>query len=86
MASQAQAQSKYFNLHVSGIGYLSRVRWVDNNSRSGGRRSEPFLSCAINALRGSPDDPRYCRPGTSLINPDGRTPAGVAPVPMWSSP
>lgn len=59
MATQAQAQSEYFNLHVSGIGYLSRVRWVGNNSRSGGRRSEPFLSCAINALRGSSDDPQY---------------------------
>jgi hypothetical protein len=59
MATQAQAQSEYFNLHVSGVGYLSRVRWVGNNSRSGGRRSEPFLSCAINALRGNSDDPQY---------------------------
>ncbi|WP_436194227.1 DUF3577 domain-containing protein [Pseudorhodoferax sp. LjRoot39] len=57
--AQAQTQSEYFNLHVSGVGYLSRVRWVGNNSRSGGRRSEPFLSCAINALRGSSDDPQY---------------------------
>lgn len=59
MANQVQAQSEYFNLHVSGVGYLSRVRWVGNNSRSGGRRSEPFLSCAINALRGNSDDPQY---------------------------
>ena len=58
MANQAQT-NEYFNLHLSGIGYLSRVRWVSNNSRSGGRRSEPFLSCAINALRGSSDDPQY---------------------------
>ena len=58
MATQSQEQ-QFFNLHTSGIGYLSRVRWVDASRRNGGRRAEPFLSCAINALRGSSDDVQY---------------------------
>lgn len=58
MATQVQAQ-QFFNLHTSGIGYLSRVRWVDSSKKNGGRRAEPFLSCAINALRGSSDDVQY---------------------------
>lgn len=58
MATQAQAQ-QFFNLHTSGIGYLSRVRWVDSGKKNGGRRAEPFLSCAINALRGSSDEVQY---------------------------
>ncbi|PZP98311.1 MAG: hypothetical protein DI587_14790 [Variovorax paradoxus] len=58
MANDTQAQ-QFFNLHASGIGYLNRVRWVETGNRSGGRRAEPFLSCAINALRGSSDAPQY---------------------------
>ncbi len=47
----------YFNLHVSGLGYLSRVRWVE--TKSGGRKAQPFLACTIGALRGSADDVQY---------------------------
>lgn len=55
---QAQsAQREYFNLHSSGIGYLNRIRWVDVKGR--GRRSEPFLACAISALRGPSDSVEY---------------------------
>lgn len=50
-------EKQFFNLHVSGIGYLNRVRWV--TPKSGGRRAEPFLACSIAALRGSSDDPAY---------------------------
>ncbi len=49
----SNAQREYFNLHTSGIGYLSRVRWITPQGR--GRKSEPFLACAISALRGSSD-------------------------------
>ena len=58
MANHVQTQvqgAEYFNLHVSGIGYLNRIRWVD--TRRGGRRADPFLSCSINALHGSSEDP-----------------------------
>ena len=51
----AQAQTNHFNLHVSGVGYLNRVRWVE--TRSGGRRAQPFLACSISALRGNADEP-----------------------------
>lgn len=58
MANDTQAK-QFFNLHASGIGYLNRVRWVETAKRNGGRRAEPFLSCGINALRGSSDSPQY---------------------------
>jgi hypothetical protein len=58
METQAPAQ-QFFNLHTSGIGYLSRVRWVDLSKKHGGRRADPFLSCAINALRGHSDEVQY---------------------------
>ena len=46
---QTASEAEYFNLHASGCGYLSRVRWVDPNQRRGGRTGEAFLACAINA-------------------------------------
>jgi len=49
----SKAQREYFNLHTNGVGYLSRVRWVTPQGR--GRKSEPFLACAICAFRGSSD-------------------------------
>lgn len=36
----------YFNLHVSGLGYLNRIREVTP------KKGEPFLCCDIAALRG----------------------------------
>ena len=54
---QAPAQREFFNLHANGIGYLSRVRWVTPTGR--GRKAEPFLACAISALRGAADSPDY---------------------------
>ena len=56
-ATSADAGKDFFNLHLSGIGYLSRVRWVTPNGR--GRKSDPFLCCAINAMHGPVDDPNY---------------------------
>ncbi len=50
-------EKQYFDLHTSGIGYLSRIRVV--NPKGNGRKSEPMLCCAINALRGSVEDPQY---------------------------
>ncbi|EFI61991.1 MULTISPECIES: DUF3577 domain-containing protein [Comamonas] len=54
---QAPAQREFFNLHANGIGYLNRVRWVTPTGR--GRKAEPFLACAISALRGATDSPDY---------------------------
>lgn len=45
---------KYFDLHLHGLGYLSRVR--DVNARSNGRsKAKPFLACAISAFHGDPN-------------------------------
>ncbi len=55
--TNSSRSNEYFNLHVSGLGYLSRVRWVE--TKGGGRKSQPFLACTIGALRGSADDVQY---------------------------
>jgi len=47
----------FFNLHATGVGYLSRVRWV--NVQGKGRKSEPFLACSIAALRGDAEAVDY---------------------------
>ncbi|WP_258875537.1 DUF3577 domain-containing protein [Paraburkholderia sp. BL27I4N3] len=45
---------KYFDLHLRGLGYLSRVRDVaaKGNGRS---KAKPFLACAISAFHGDPN-------------------------------
>jgi len=53
-ASQAQNED-YFDLHVKGCGYLSRVREVP----VGRRGNEMFLACAISAMHGLCTDPTY---------------------------
>lgn len=57
MNAQSNNASSYFNLHFTAIGYLNRVRWVE--TKRGNRKADPFLSCAVNALHGSADDPNY---------------------------
>ncbi|KTT49686.1 hypothetical protein SB11R_10140 [Pseudomonas oryzihabitans] len=52
MSNQAN-ESKYFDLHTSGIGYLSRVREVPV------RKAKPFLAVTVAALCGSKDDVEY---------------------------
>ena len=48
-------ETKYFDLHVTGIGYLNRVRDVPV------KRAEPFLALDISALHGSSEDVQYTR-------------------------
>jgi len=47
-------ETKFFDLHTSGIGYLNRIREVKP------RKGAPFLATTIAALRGSSDDVEYC--------------------------
>ncbi len=54
---KANKQNSHFNLHTVGVGYLNRVRWVE--AKGAGRKSAPFLCCAISALRGNSDAPDY---------------------------
>lgn len=58
MTATTTQQNSHFNLHVSGVGYINRVRWVTPD-RKAGRRAEPFLACSISALRGDSDKPDY---------------------------
>jgi hypothetical protein len=44
----------YFDLHVRGIGYLSRIRTI-------GKGRNAFLCCSINALRGDVEDVDYTK-------------------------
>ena len=51
--SNEAAQKKYFDLHITGLGYLNRAREVPV------RRGEPFLAVDISALHGSADQVEY---------------------------
>lgn len=52
--STSPSQS-YFDLHITGVGYLNRIREVKPD------RGEPFLSCDIAALNGPANKPEYRR-------------------------
>jgi len=47
------AERKFFDLHITGIGYLNRIREVE--PEHGG---EPFLACTIAALNGPSHKPK----------------------------
>lgn len=40
------SESKYYDLHVTGLGYLNRVRMVKP------KKGDVFIACSISALRG----------------------------------
>ena len=46
-------ETKYFDLHTTGLGYLNRIRQVTP------RDGKPFLSVTLAALRGSVDNAQY---------------------------
>jgi len=48
-------EKSYFDLHISGIGYLNRIREVKP------KKGEPFLACDIAALNGDSDKATYVR-------------------------
>ncbi|MCC9162561.1 DUF3577 domain-containing protein [Alcaligenes sp. MMA] len=57
MTTASTQTSNHFNLHVNGVGYLNRIRWVE--TKGSGRKAKPFLSCSISAMRGNADEPDY---------------------------
>ncbi|QIL80189.1 DUF3577 domain-containing protein [Diaphorobacter sp. HDW4A] len=57
MTATTTQNTDHFNLHVNGVGYLNRVRWVE--TKSNGRKAQPFLACSISALRGNSEQPDY---------------------------
>lgn len=52
---QDETQPKYFDLHITGIGYLNRTREVPV------KRGQPFLAVDISALHGDADNVEYTR-------------------------
>lgn len=52
------SEQSHFNLHVNGVGYLNRVRWVEPR-RNAGRKGDAFLACSVSALRGNAQNPDY---------------------------
>jgi hypothetical protein len=57
---QNQAQSKYFDLHTSGIGYMSRLRLVQPD-KTKGQKFKPFWSVSIGAICGEESDVKYVK-------------------------
>ncbi|MFP3554092.1 DUF3577 domain-containing protein [Paraburkholderia sp. SIMBA_049] len=51
---QTNPAKKYFDLHLTGLGYLSRVREV-NSAGNGRAKARPFLACSISAFHGDPE-------------------------------
>jgi hypothetical protein len=45
----------FFDLHITGLGYLNRIREVKR------KKGDAFLACDIAALNGPSDDPEYRR-------------------------
>lgn len=50
-----QSEKSYFDLHITGLGYLNRIREVQP------KKGDAFLACDIAALSGSTDDVSYTR-------------------------
>lgn len=57
---------KYFDLHVTGIGYLDDARVVE--PKTGGRKFKPFLSVRISALHGDANDVQHTRFKANVVN------------------
>ncbi|MCH2557666.1 MAG: STY4534 family ICE replication protein [Alcanivorax sp.] len=49
------SEKSYFDLHITGLGYLNRIREVTP------RKGDAFLACDIAALNGPSDSPEYRR-------------------------
>lgn len=59
-------KSGYFDLHISGIGYLNRARTVKP------KKAAEFLAVDVNALSGSVDDISYTRFDCKVVGSDAR--------------
>lgn len=55
MTTSSSSENSYFNLHITGLGYLNRIREVTP------KKGDAFLACDITALNGPSDNPEYRR-------------------------
>lgn len=54
MSNNQTNETKFFDLHTTGIGYLNRIREVKPRGKG-----KPFMAVTVAALRGSSDDTEY---------------------------
>lgn len=54
--SNAKSEDSYFDLHITGVGYLNRIREVNLK-----KKGDSFLACDIAALNGPTIGPEYRR-------------------------
>ena len=67
MATSSNGNGKrYFNLHITGLGYLNRIREIKP------RKGDPFLACDIAAILGPNDDVEYCRFDVKVAGSDAQ--------------
>ena len=62
----SQNETKYFDLHIQGIGYLNRIREVSP------QRSNPFWAVDIAAIFGSADDVQKTRFDCRVVGTEAR--------------
>lgn len=56
------SESKYYDLHVTGLGYLNRVRMVKP------KKGDEFFACSISALRGEWNKDGSIKPETTKFD------------------
>ncbi|OOF50773.1 hypothetical protein BKK52_01085 [Rodentibacter trehalosifermentans] len=66
MSTQTNAKT-YFNLHTTGIGYLSDIRTVTP------KKGSPFLACRIAALVGDNNDVEYRYFDTNVVGKEAES-------------
>ena len=60
------SEKTFFDLHITGLGYLNRIREVKP------KKGDPFLACDIAALNGPSDDVSYVRFDTRVSGPEAQ--------------
>lgn len=65
MNNSHTSETKFFDLHTTGIGYLNRIREVKPRGKG-----KPFMAVAIAALHGSADDVEYSYIDCNVVGTD----------------
>lgn len=64
MSATQTSETKYFDLHTTGIGYLNRLREVTP------RKGKPFMAVTVAALKGSADAVEYTYFDCNVVGED----------------
>ncbi len=66
MTTSTSTEKSFFDLHITGLGYLNRIREVRP------KKGDAFLACDIAALNGPSDDVSYVRFDTRVSGADAQ--------------